>query len=105
MLASADKETNRLVLEKNIAGFFKMLEVAGLGPGIISKIVDAGYDSVATILAMSEADFLKIDGFKKTLANKIHGNIEDKVKTASLAQIAAASNIFGRGFGERGKCK
>jgi DNA ligase (NAD+) len=97
----ADKEMERLVKGKNIAGFFKLLEVGGLGPGIISKLIDAGYDSVPAILAMSEGDFLKVEGFGGILAAKIYGNIRDAIAGASLSRIAAASNIFGRGFGEK----
>ena len=50
---------------------------------------------------MNQEDFLNIDGFKKTLANKIYDNIQKQVKAATLAELMAASNIFGRGFGEK----
>ena len=98
-----DKQDNETVLEKNIAGFFKKLEVEGLGPGNITRIIEGGYNSVAKILAMSKEDFLKIEGFKTKLATKIFANIHEKIKSASLAEIMSGSNIFGRGFGEK-KC-
>ena len=96
-----DKSADATVREKNILGFFKALEVDGIGAGVIKKLISAGYDSVPAILRMREADFLGIEGFKKTLANKIYTNIKSGVESASLPVLMKASNIFGRGFGER----
>ena len=96
-----DKSADATVREKNILGFFKALEVDGIGAGVIKKLMVAGYDSVPAILRMREADFLELEGFKKTLANKIYTNIKTGVESASLPVLMKASNIFGRGFGER----
>jgi NAD-dependent DNA ligase len=96
-----NKEEDERVIEKNIETFFKTLEVDGLGPGLINRIVEAGYNSVASILAMTENDFLKIEGFKKKLAEKIYNNIHKQIEKASLSELMAGSNVFGRGFGEK----
>ena len=96
-----NKEDNDVVREKNIALFFKTLEVEGLGSGVVSKLVKAGFNSVSSILKMNESDFLKIEGFKQKLANKIYTNIQNAVKKANLVTFMKASNIFGRGYGER----
>ena len=96
-----DKSSNEIVRMKNIAGFFEDIEVAGLGQGNIQKIIDAGFDTVPKILAMTEKDFLTVDGFKNKLANKVFINIRNKIDSASLLTLMNASNIFGRGIGER----
>jgi NAD-dependent DNA ligase len=96
-----NKDENKTVLEKNIAGFFKGIEVDGLGDGNISKLVDAGFDSIPKILKMSKNDFLTIDGFKEKMADKLHKGIAEKAKTASLVTVMSASNLLGRGFGDR----
>ena len=96
-----NKDDNATVREKNITGFFKGLEVDGLGAGNVKRIIDAGFDTVPKIIAMNKEDFLKVEGFKNQLATKIMNSIKDKVDEASLAELMAASNIFGRGFGER----
>ena len=96
-----DAEQDETVKEKNIVGFFKGLEVDGLGPGNVKKIMKAGYDTVPKIIAMSEEDYLKVDGFKKKMAEKVYNSIHKKIALAPLAKIMAVSNIFGRGFGER----
>ena len=96
-----DKATDVTVREKNILGFFKILEVDGVGAGAVKKMMSAGYDSVPAILRMTESDFLMLDGFKKTLAHKIYTNIHKGLTNATLPLIMKASNIFGRGFGEK----
>lgn len=94
-------EDNQIVKEKNITGFFRCIGVEGLSNGIISRLMNFGYDSVPSILRMNVADYLKVDGFKTTLANKIHNGIADKVSKASLITLMTASNKFGHGFSEK----
>ena len=96
-----DAEQDETVREKNIVGFFKGLEVDGLGPGNVKKIIKSGYESVPQIIAMSEDDFLKVEGFKKKMAEKVYTSIHNKIDKAPLSKIMAVSNVFGRGFGER----
>ena len=96
-----DKSSNETVRLKNIAGFFVDIEVDGVGSGNIKKIINAGFDTVPKILAMSEADFLTVPGFKKTLANKAYTNIKKQIDGVSLITLMKATNIFGRGLGER----
>lgn len=89
------------VIEKNITGFFKGIGVDGLSSGNISRLIDGGYNTVWDILNMNEQDFLKIDGFKDKMANKIYSGIKEKIKESSIISIMSASNIFGRGFSEK----
>lgn len=99
IMENADQ--NETVREKNIVGFFKGLEVEGLGPGNVKKIIDAGYDTIPKIVAMTETDMLKVDGFKSKMAEKVYNSIHDKLNNASLATLMAVSNLFGRGLGEK----
>ena len=89
------------VRRKNITEFFTKLEVDGLSGKTVEKIMDAGYDTVPKMLKMDKADFAKVKGFKETLTNKIHDGIQNQVEKATLLDIMAASNMFGRGIGER----
>ena len=93
-----DTTGNAVVLEKNITGFFKGIEVDGMGPGSVDKLIAAGFDSVPKILRMEKADFLKVEGFQDKTATKLMEGIRDKVSAASLATIMAKSNKLGRGF-------
>jgi DNA ligase (NAD+) len=96
-----DAKADPTVREKNITGFFKGIEVEGLGEGNVSRIVEAGFDTVAKIIKMNEADFLKVEGFKKTMASKIYTGIRGGLQQATLVSLMAASNIFGRGFNNK----
>ena len=96
-----DKATNRTVLEKTITNFFKSLDVEGIGEGNVKKIINAGHDSIPKILAMTHADFLKIEGFKTKMATKLSTNIQTRIESTSLSELAAATNLFGRGMGQR----
>jgi DNA ligase (NAD+) len=99
MILNADDDLT--VKEKNITGFFKGIEVDGLGGGNVSRIVETGYDTVPKIINMTMQDFLKVEGFKEKMASKIYTGIQEKLKEASLVTLMAASNIFGRGFSDK----
>ena len=96
-----DKSQDSTVKEKTIAGFFKVLDVEGLGPGNVKRLIKGGFDTVPKIIEMSKDDFLTVDGFKEKSADKLYRGIKDKVEKASLPELMQASNIFGRGFGKR----
>jgi len=96
-----DIESDETVKEKNITGFFRGIGVEGLSSGNVSRIIEAGFDSVPKIIKMSVNDFLKVDGFKEKTANKLYNGIKEKTENACLVTIMSASNIFGRGFSEK----
>ena len=96
-----NKDDDETVKLKNIAGFFKAIEVEGLGEANIKKIIKVGGNSIEKIIAMTISDLMKVEGFKEKMATKIYNSIQKQITKSSLATIAAASNIFGRGFGEK----
>ena len=96
-----DKVSDATVKEKTISGFFSHLAVDGLGPGNIKRMIDAGYDTVPKILALTEEHLLQVEGFQQKLAHKIYTNIAKQIVTATLPELMHASNIFGRGFGTK----
>jgi DNA ligase (NAD+) len=91
-------ENNSVVLVKNIAGFFKGLEVDGLGDKNVEKMINAGYNSVPKIIKMTKEDYMTVDGFKEKTATKLYEGIKDKVLNAPLHTLMGVSNKFGRGF-------
>lgn len=96
-----NKDDDKTVREKNIAGFFKGIDVEGLGSKNVIKIMESGYDSVPKILAMTKKQLLLVDGFKEKMAEKIHSGIREKIQGANLVTIMSASNMFGRGFSDK----
>jgi NAD-dependent DNA ligase len=99
MLINASEDP--IVKEKNITGFFRGIEVEGLSSGNITRMINAGFDTVSKIIQMEEKDFLTIEGFKEKMANKLYNGIQQKLKEASIVKLMASSNIFGRGFSDK----
>jgi NAD-dependent DNA ligase len=93
-----DIDNDETVKEKNITGFFRGIGVEGLSSGNVSRIISAGYDSVAKIINMSVDNFLEVEGFKMKMATKIYNGIREKIDSASIITLMSASNVFGRGF-------
>ena len=86
---------------KSITKFFKDLEIEGLGEKNIEKIINSGANTIHKIINLSLEDLMKVEGFQKKMATKIKTSMQKQVLEASIAKIAAASNIFGRGLAER----
>ena len=99
MLENASEDVS--VRKKQISAFFKTLEVEGMGEGNVSKLVDAGYDTMCKIVHMTEADFLSVDGFQKKMSEKLATGIRTAIQRAPLPILMAASGKFGRGMGTR----
>jgi DNA ligase (NAD+) len=96
-----DFESNDVVIMKNMENFFKKLDVVGLGRGNIKRLMDAGFRSIPQILEMKEEDFMEAEGFKEKMASKVFNSVHEKVKSVTLPTLMAATNIFGRGMGQR----
>ena len=96
-------EDNMVIKIKKITKFFKDLQVEGLGEANIKKIIESESkpDTIAKILAMTEEDFKTVENFKEKMAKKVYTSIKSQIEKSSLSVIAGASNIFGRGFGEK----
>ena len=96
-----DNETeDETVLEKNITAFFTGISVDGLSSGNVRRIMNAGYKSVPVIIKMSKDDFAKVEGFKQKMVDKVYDSLHNKLEKATLVEIMAASNLFGRGIGK-----
>ena len=97
----SDYNSSDIVKQKQITRFFTKIGVEGLSEGTISQLMESGFDTIKKILEMEKDDFLSCDGFQEKKATKIYKNIKKSVKKCSLAKLMAASNLMGRGMGER----
>lgn len=96
--ASSDSMEQRM---RELEHFVKTLNVSNVASGTIRKLFSAGFDSLPKLLAITENDLLQIEGFKKASAEKIYKALQGVRKNASCVQLMAASNIFGRGLGQK----
>ena len=88
------------VRDKTTLAFFKTISVDGLKEGNLKKIINAGHETIGSILEMEVEDFLEIPGFKEKMANKIHSSMKKQISKVELSLLMDASNTFGRGMGE-----
>jgi DNA ligase (NAD+) len=86
---------------RNLQFFFSSLDTKGMGEKNVEKMYQAGLNTVEKILKASEADLLKIEGFKEKTASNLVTAIKESLTDVNLAKLMAASNTLGEGMGER----
>lgn len=84
-----------IVLIKN---FFSVLKAPNISIGIITKLYNNKYNTIKKILNMKITDFLKINGIKDKMANKLYNSIQTSMKNVNLSTLMVATNIFGKGW-------
>ena len=90
-----------LSYDKRTATFFRTLGVEGLDVSTISKLADAGLDTVGKILKAKPVAFLEVPNIKERGARKLYENIQAKLHDIPLHVLMDATGIFGRGMGQR----
>ena len=80
--------------------FMKTLNIKGIGEGIITKLYDNSYDTLYKIINISKNELLNIDGFKEKSTNNLIESLKS-IKTKKCLEIMHASNLLGRGLGEK----
>lgn len=93
-------DKNRQVDIKNFTFFMKSLKIKGVSEGILTKLYDNGFDSLKKIIHITKDEVLKIDGFKDKSASNLIEAL-DEINKKNCNEIMIASNIIGRGLGEK----
>ena len=96
----ADDEKNREQDIKTFTFFMKSLDIKGVSIGIITKLYDNSYDTIHKIINITKGEVLKLEGFKEKSAENLIKALAE-VKTKNCNQIMIASNLLGRGLGEK----
>lgn len=80
--------------------FMKTLDVEGVREGVITKLYDAGYDTLHKIINISEDKLKTIEGFQQKSARNVYNALQ-AIQNVDYVKLMVASNVFGRGFGEK----
>jgi NAD-dependent DNA ligase len=96
-----DIDTSNIVQQERIEYFMKTMDIKNVGPGRVSLLYDNGFDTIYKILAAKPEDFAKIEGLGMKSGKQMYDNIQAAIHQASLANLMAASGVFGPGFGVR----
>jgi NAD-dependent DNA ligase len=85
--------------EKVLLHGLQMLEVEGMGAGLVKKLVDAGYETMLQLWKAAEADLGKVIGPGRAAA--LVKSLRERRAAASYSTLLVASNKLPRGVGER----
>ena len=81
--------------------FFVTLDIKRINDGIVTKLVNAGFNTIDKILNMSVQNFETVPGMKTKLAENTFHNIHSVLSSGSvkISSVMVASGIFGFGLG------
>jgi len=96
-----DLEEDSSVIIKRLIYFASVLDIKGVGPGVVEKMYAHGITTIKQLLNISVDDLVKMDGFKTKSATKIVMEIKASVAKATCATYMDASNLFGRSIGTK----
>jgi DNA ligase (NAD+) len=85
--------------EKSLLHALQTLEVEGIGPGLVKKMVEHGVGTMAQLWEVSEADLAAAIGAGRAPALK--KSLQERRAAATDAVLLVASNKLPRGVGER----
>jgi len=95
-------EDNEDVNTKRIISFFEVMKIAGVGEGVVKKLVNAGYNEVKTILQLTPDVIAGMDGFQLKSATNVYNSIHKIIDIPQpIERYMMASNVFGLGLGEK----
>jgi NAD-dependent DNA ligase len=86
---------------KQMVHFAKKMEITHVGEGVLKKLFNSGINTIPKLLSIKKSDLLKIDGIQEKGAEKIYESIKSRIQNTDCLNLMIASNIFGKGFGER----
>ena len=89
---------NKDIILRNIQYFFKTINAKGLGPKVIEKLYNNGFDTVEKIISIKKKD-INIEGFKEKSIDNMIMNIKKALTDIPLPILMSASNKFGAGMG------
>lgn len=90
------------VIVKQIAHFFKTMEIKHISQETIKKLVEAGYKNVPDLIQgvkNYDENILKIDGIGEKMLSRIVNEITLSIQKSYLFHVMAGSKMFGRGLG------
>jgi DNA ligase (NAD+) len=94
-------ENNEDVQKGRIEYFMKTMDIKNVGPGRINLLYEYGFKTLYDILNSHPKDLEHIPGLGEKSAIQIYESIHSIIDDAPLANLMAASGVFGPGFGTK----
>lgn len=86
---------------KNIIYFFNKLDIKGVSAGTITKIFNAGYKDIKSIVNIKKTDLAGLEGMGEKSAQNVHSALAAGTKDVDCVLLMDASNTLGRGLGPK----
>ena len=96
-----NKENIVEIQTKVLTYFFEKMNVKYISKGIIKKLVQNGITNVIEWVKVNRDQLAKIDGIGIKSVKKIDDSFITALKEATLYQLMAATNLFGRNLGSK----
>jgi NAD-dependent DNA ligase len=77
------------------------LKIKNVNEGIIKKLVEKNIKTIIDLININKDFLLEIEGFKDKKATLIFNSIQNAIENLTLLDFMVASNILGRGIGEK----
>jgi NAD-dependent DNA ligase len=78
------------------------MKIAGVGEGVLNKLLTAGYNNLKTILELTPDMIAEVEGFQKKSATNVYNAIHKVIDEPQiLERVMAASGVFTLGLGEK----
>ena len=81
--------------------FFSVLGAENIKIGTITRLYKAGYNTIKKIINIKKPDLETIEGFQRRMSEKIYKQIKMSITNVDLPTLMTASNMFGRGWGDK----
>ena len=104
MVVNPSDDILRRIYIKQILHFFRKLGVKFLSEGIITKLYDAGYETILSIMELADTKNTKpykISGLGEKMVQKIYEQIDRAMGKVKLPELMSGSLKFGTGLGVR----
>nr|XP_047140874.1 DNA ligase-like [Hydra vulgaris] len=104
IVVNPSEEIQRLIGIRQNHHFFRKLGVKFLSEGIITKLYDAGYKTIVSIVAAAskkDASLYEIAGLGEKSVTRIYDQTDKAFSEIKLPELMSGSLKFGRGLGVR----
>ena len=96
-----NKDDNTQLIVQQLIHFFVSMNIRQINEGVVSKLVNSGYNTIQKILALKVADFRNIPTFKDKMSERLYTNIHSTLKLVTIPDLMCASGCFGFGLGKK----
>lgn len=101
IVKNPNENIKKMIVIKQMIHFFSAMKIKYLSEGIITKLVNNGYDTIPKILKAKKEKLSKIEGLGDKMVTKIYDEIDRAFEEVDLQTFVGASHKFGRGLGRR----